>query len=101
MTPIMMAVVAMLIALPTAQASPCSAPAAPDIDAARRIAQVAIEAAPTRNGTPYEMIVEPASDLPDLWVAYQAPSGPSLGGGGMSMRIDRCSGKVSAQHRQR
>lgn len=94
-------VVGLLIVPAATQASACPTPVAPDIGAARRIAQAAIDAAPGKEARHYELIVGPDRNRPDLWIAYQKPSDDRFGGGGISMRIDRCSGKVSALHRQR
>lgn len=96
-----MVVVAMLQAPAPTQGRTCPAPVVPDAAAAHRIAQTAIDAIPTKETRKYELIVEPGRDRPDHWIAYQRSSDDRLGGGGMSMRIDRCSGKVSALHRQR
>lgn len=100
MTPIM-AMAAMLLEPAIAQASTCPTPVAPDIVAARSIAQAAIDAAPNTDATRYDLIVEPHRDRTGHWIAYQVPSTPVAGGGGLSMRIDRCSGAVRELHRQR
>lgn len=94
------ATVAMLLVSAASQASLCPTPVAPDIAAVGRIAKAAIDAAPAKDVRHYELVVEPDRDRPGHWIAYQMSSDGVLGGG-MSMRIDRCSGKVSALYRQR
>ena len=92
----------------TAQAgnAPCPSPlgaAVPNDETARRIATAIIDAhASTASSRRYRLVVEAAPDGADGWIAWQAPAdGRTLGGGGLSMRIDRCTGAISALHRQR
>jgi hypothetical protein len=74
---------------------------APDVAAARQIAETAIrnERATTRN---YRLVVDADRADARLWIAYQVPiNGPTRGGGGLEFRIDRCTGAVSGMHRAR
>jgi hypothetical protein len=87
-----------LLLLAAAAGGPCVHPAAPDQASARRIAQTIIV---NRNRTgrplpPYDLRIEADRDDSGQWLAYQTPrNGPTRGGGGMSFRIDRCTGAVS------
>ena len=87
-----------------AQAPACANPVAPDHEAARRIAVREIAARP-RPGR-FVLHVFPDERNPGLWHAWQSPPavpgrGTIRGGGGISMRIDRCTGAVSNLHYQR
>lgn len=106
----MMGVLMPLALLPApVQASDAPCPSAlgaavPNAETARRIAAAIVDAhATTASSRRYRLIVEPA---PNGWTAWQRPAGNgaktrSTGGGGLSMRIDRCTGAISALHRQR
>jgi len=77
-------------------------PAAPDVAAARRIAEATIRnvGATTR---PWRLFVEADRDDRRLWTAFQRPRGSrsTRGGGGLEFRIDRCTGAISRMHRSR
>jgi hypothetical protein len=77
----------------------CGRPAAPDEASARRLARIMIV---NRNRTgrplpPYDLRIERDPEDAGQWVAHQIPraSGSQLGGGGMSFRIDRCTGRIT------
>src|SRR5436853_5922889 len=77
----------------------CLRPAAPNEAAARRRATV-MNVNRNRTGRPlppYDLRIEPDPEDAGQWVAYQTPraSGSQLGGGGMSFRIDRCTGQIT------
>jgi hypothetical protein len=77
----------------------CTRPAAPDEAAARRLARIMIVNR-NRSGRPlppYDLRIAPDPEDAGQWVAYQIPraSGSQLGGGGMSFRIDRCTGQIT------
>jgi hypothetical protein len=100
----------MLLAALLAAASPAPAcrlifPVAPDAAAARRIAEAVI-AGRRHPRSRYVLKVMPDRDDPaHYWRAYQSlppprPAPPGsiwviAGGGGLGMRIDRCTGEVS------
>jgi hypothetical protein len=76
-------------------------PVAPDVAAARRIAEATVRhaGAPTR---PYRLVV--IADRADarLWIAFQMPRAGSMrGGGGLEFRIDRCTGAISRMRHSR
>lgn len=99
----------LLLSLPAvarAAEPPCDSPlgpAVPDAETARKIAMAVIAARPATPATPeYRLVVEADQGAPGNWRAYQAlPAGGSLGGGGLSMRIERCTGRVSDLYHQR
>ena len=77
----------------------CIRPAAPNEAAARRLAQIMIV---NRNRTgrplpPYDLRIEPDPKDAGQWLAWQSPRGAASqrGGGGMSFRIDRCTGQIT------
>jgi len=102
-----------LLALAAAFQPPaCARPVAPDEAAARRIAEREIAARPPRTGVHrFRLNVIPDSDNPGRWLAHQSVVLPPLppgqrrssmrGGGGIEMRIDRCTGAVSNLHYSR
>lgn len=75
----------------------------PNAETARNIAAAIIAARQSPGETrKYQLLVEPDGHNPGLWLAWQARSGePALGGGGISMRINRCTGSISNLHHQR
>ena len=101
----------LLLAALASQPPACTAPVAPDAAAARRIAEGVISARPRFGLNIYRVNVVPDPDHADRWLAYQsvvpdAPptgraTGTMRGGGGLAMRIDRCTGAVTDIHRQR
>ncbi|MEA3014355.1 MAG: hypothetical protein QOD42_2900 [Sphingomonadales bacterium] len=93
----------LLLAAAPGQNSFCGAAraAAPDVGAARRIAEAAVRnaRAPTRL---YRLVI--IADRADarLWIAFQVPrTGPTRGGGGLEFRIDRCTGAISRMRHSR
>jgi hypothetical protein len=95
-------------AAPASPAPACSLtyPVAPDERAARRIAEAVIAARPFQPRQRYVLRVMLDRDDPGQWVAFQdlpeptrrLPPGQvyvSAGGGGVAMRIDRCTGAIS------
>ena len=78
----------------------CARPAAPTEADARRLAQIMIV---NRNRTgrplpPYDLRIEPDPEDAGEWIAYQIPraaTGAQVGGGGMSFRINRCTGQIT------
>jgi hypothetical protein len=101
----------LLLAALVSQPPACASPVAPDEAAARRIAEAVISGRPRFGLNIFRVNVIPDPDHPGRWLAYQSvvpgvpPTGratPSTrGGGGLAMRIDRCTGAVSDLHRQR
>jgi hypothetical protein len=108
---------ALLIAIATAQPAPpprsCALiyPIVPDERAARRIAEAVIAADPHPERGNYELRVRMDEDNPGQWIAYQHLPEPRLrrplrpgevivtsGGGGVEMRIDRCTGAITRLH---
>jgi hypothetical protein len=86
-------------------------PVAPDLAAARRIALAVIASRPGHPRQRYVLRVMPDEDDPGQWLAFQSlppppPDGPGYvwvqaGGGGVGMRIDRCTGAISRLHYSR
>jgi hypothetical protein len=81
-------------------------PVAPTQMAARRIAEAVIAARPHQPRQRYVLRVIPDQDDPGSWSAFQSLPEPTrrlppgqirvtAGGGGVEMRIDRCTGAVS------
>src|SRR4051812_12166047 len=81
-------------------------PVAPDEAAARRIFASVLAVRPHRRGPRYVLKVKPDRDDPGKWLVFQdlPPSRGKLrpgwiwiqaGGGGLGMRIDRCTGEIS------
>lgn len=96
-------IAALLLLAAAPQGSLCGAirPAAPDVAAARRIAEATVRdaRAPTR---PYRLVVEADRANARLWTAFQTPrTGATRGGGGLAFSIDRCTGAISRMYRQR
>ena len=95
-----------------AVASPCHSPLGalvPDVQTARAIA-VAVIAAHQKPNISKRYTLEIEEDGGDRWLAYQymppvvSASGEitvTMGGGGLSMRVDRCSGEITEVHFQR
>jgi hypothetical protein len=111
-----MPIVHLLVAAAAAGApQPCGLifPVAPDEAAARRIAKSTLAAGPVRHpNRRYALKVRPDPEDPGRWIAYQSQPPPrpdprpgwltvQAGGGGLGMRIDRCTGAVSDMHYQR
>jgi len=106
-----MLVALVLLAVVPGQADPCghSRPVAPDVAAARRIAEATIrnqagsEAAADAAARTYRLHVEADQDDANQWSAFQVPAGPGShrGGGGLEFRIDRCTGAISRLHHSR
>lgn len=93
---------------PTLGAARCGLifPVAWNEAAARRIAEAAIAARPHPARKRYVLRIQPDDDDPGQWIAFQSRPEPrrregpgwfrvTAGGGGLSMRIDRCTGAVS------
>jgi hypothetical protein len=87
-------------------------PVAPDEAAARRIFAAVLDLRPHRRGPRYALKVAPDRDDPGKWLASQdlpPPRGKlrpgwiwvQAGGGGLGMRIDRCTGAISDLYYQR
>jgi hypothetical protein len=93
-----MLTVLLILAAAPAEKAMCLRPAAPDAASARRLALIMIGNR-NRTGRPlpaYDLRIERDPDDAGQWIAYQTPrEGPTRGGGGMSFRIDRCSGVIS------
>lgn len=101
-------------ASPAAGPAPCRLlfPVAPDAAAARRIALVVTASRPHPPRRRYVLKVRPDEDDAGKWIAFQdlpPPPRPfpknaiylQAGGGGLGMRIDRCTGEVSDLFYQR
>jgi hypothetical protein len=87
---------------PPSASRPCPHPVAPDERAARRIAERVIAARPGPPRRTYVLRVVPDRADPRLWVAFQVgPTPGTRGGGGLEMRIDRCTGAVGRLHHSR
>lgn len=92
------------------RACPLIWPVAPDEQAARRIAEAVIAAEPHPDGRNYFLRVHPDPADRGTWVAFQVqphrrpilPGDRTVlsgrGGGGIEMRIDRCTGAISRLH---
>src|SRR4051812_37103328 len=91
----------------TGAAPPCHLifPVVPDEAAARRIFAAVLESRPRRRGPRYALEVSPDRDDPGKWLVVQSllpprrkpPRGSiwiQAGGGGLGMRIDRCTGAI-------
>ena len=108
----------LLIAASMAQAIPSERPCglifpvAPDEAAARRIAEAVIAGRPHPPRRRYVLHVRRDGEDPSQWIASQGLPPPRrrpppgsiyvrAGGGGLGMRIDRCTGAVSRLHYQR
>ena len=90
---------ALLLLVSSGDSVGCTRPAAPDEVSARRLAQIMIV---NRNRTgrplpPYDLRIEPDPEDAGQWLAWQSPRGAASqrGGGGMSFRIDRCTGQIT------
>ncbi len=92
-----------LLLMVSGPATGCPRPAVPDAAAARRIAATVIRNRTGRPQTSYDLIIERDPRDTGQWRAYQTPRGArsARGGGGLSFRIDRCTGRVSDLSRQR
>ena len=90
----------LLLASSSGQGLSCVRPAAPDEASARRLAQIMIV---NRNRTgqplpPYDLRITPDPEDAGQWLVWQTPRGANgdiRGGGGMSFRIDRCTGQIT------
>lgn len=85
---------------------PCEQPlgvAVPDADTARKIATAIISARQSpEQSRRYRLVIEPDGEAAGYWRAWQMPVNRSgTGGGGISLRIDRCTAAVSGFHYQR
>lgn len=78
-------------------------PAVPDANTARKIADAVISARQKPEQLRgYRLNVEPDGDNPGSWHVWQSPHGQAIsGGGGISLRINRCTAAVSDFHYQR
>ena len=109
---------ALLLALPdcaNAKEASCKSSlgaAVPDVRTAKAIATAVISARQTlKRSSKYRLVVEPDGDRPGGWVAFQSLPRPASrdpnsmvvihGGGGLEMRIDRCTGEISNLHLSR
>ena len=104
-------ITALLLAVTEPPTCPLIWQVAPDEAAARRIAEAVIATRPFQPRQRYILRVMPDADDPGRWVAFQTP--PPLppdrdgvihvqrGGGGLGMRIDRCTGAISRLFYQR
>jgi hypothetical protein len=88
-----------LLLLASSGQGSCIRPAAPAEADARRLALVMIR---NRNRTgrplpPYDLRITPDPENAGQWLAWQTPRGSTTqrGGGGMSFRIDRCTGQIT------
>lgn len=77
--------------------------AVPDANTARKIADAVISARQKPEQLRgYRLNVEPDGDNPGSWRVWQSPLGQAItGGGGISLRINRCTAAVSDFHYQR
>lgn len=110
-----MALLPLLLALGAAPVPPpCQLifPVVPDEAAARRIAESVIAVRGSPRDRRYVLKVMPDRDDAGQWLAFQSlpeprqPRNPrrivvSTGGGGLGMRIDRCTGTISRLSYQR
>jgi len=106
-----MLVAILFLAAAAVPADPCGGarPVAPDVAAARRIAEATIRGRPALRpvteaaaaGHPYRLAVEVDRDDARQWSAYQMPPELRRGGGGLEFRIDRCTGAISRMHYSR
>jgi hypothetical protein len=111
-------IAAMLLTFPVcanAAQTECRSPlgaAVPDVATARAIATAVISARQTTEiSKKYRLFVEPDSERAGSWMASQALPQPRnrdpktivliRGGGGMQMRIDRCTGEISDMYYSR
>lgn len=85
--------------------------AVPDASTARRIAEAIITSRmPSSRTRRYQLVVEPDEEVAGAWLAHQSMPRPqqtrrsitvAMGGGGLTMRIDRCTGTISNLYYQR
>ena len=114
----MLVIVALLLASPVcanANELECKSPlgaAVPDIRTARAVATAVISARQTpKRSKEYRLVVEADYERLGGWVAFQSLPQPRSrdpetmivihGGGGLQMRIDRCTGEISDLHYSR
>ena len=78
-------------------------PVAPDATAARRIAQAVLANVPHVRRPGYRLMVDAAPHDSGGWYAIEVPPNwrNMRGGGGLGMRIDRCTGAISELYYQR
>jgi hypothetical protein len=95
----MLTLALLLISSASGENMRCARPAAPTEAAARRLALIMIR---NRNRTgqplpPYDLRIQPDPEDAGQWLAYQTlrGAGSQRGGGGMSFRIDRCTGQIT------
>jgi hypothetical protein len=96
----MLTLALLLITSDSGEGMNCARPAAPNAASARRLALIMIR---NRNRTgrplpPYDLRIEPDPEDAGQWLAWQTPRGASAsqpGGGGMSFRINRCTGQIT------
>jgi len=105
----LVSLVLLMVAPGQADACGLSRPVAPDVTAARRIAETAIRnqagSASTTDAAArtYRLVVEADREDANQWSAFQVQAGPGSprGGGGLEFRIDRCTGAISRMHHAR
>ena len=90
---------ALLLLISSGNGTRCPRPAAPTEADARRLATIMIVNR-NRTGRPlpaYDLRIAPDPEDAGQWLAWQSPRGSAsqLGGGGMSFRIDRCTGQIT------